>query len=236
VGYNAGVLRLIGFFVLVLVLLQVLRALPVVGGVFQVPLLGFWLTAILLSVLFSKLAADALDRRKANALQRQLGAVDTPHNKGKLGVLLLTQRRYRKALPYLEQAYDGEPESTEWAYRLGVARLRSGDHDGAVEALERAIATNEEYAYGQVRMRLAETLAKRGDHEQALACLERFELNHGPNPESAFRRGSSLRALGRKPDARAAFEEVARLASQLARFQRKGAAVWVARAQWAKWG
>lgn len=229
-------LRLVAFFFGVLVLLRILREIPLVGALFRIPLLGFWLAAILLSVLLSKLATDALDRRKRGALVRQLGAVDTPHNKGKLGTLFLSQGRAKRAIPLLEAAAAGEPESAEWAYRLGSAYLAARRPRQAIEALERALAMDEEHAYGAALMRLAEARAADGDLQGSLVTLERFERNHGPSPESAYRRGVALRASGRRDEARAAFGEVRELAHGAARYQRRSGSAWALRAFFARMG
>jgi len=226
--------RLVGFFLAVLLLLQGLRAVPVIGSIFRVPLFGFWITAILLSAGLSKLAAMALDRRKVRQLVRQLGVVDTPHNQGKLGSLLVSQGRFREASGPLERATEGEPESAEWWYRLGCARIGAKDPAGAVAALARAVEIDEDHAYGAALLRLAEahTLAREG--APALDALERFARTHGPNPESAYRRGRALRVLGQSAEARAAFAQVPVLAEQVARYQRRAASGWVARSYLAR--
>jgi len=234
--YHPRVLRLVGFFLLALILLQFLREIPFLGPLFSIPFVSFWLVIILLSAGFSKLAAYALDRRKLAVLQSSLGATDTPYNKGKLGSLLLAQRRFRKALPLLEAAAEGEPETAEWHFRLGSARLGVGHLEGAIESLDRAAAIDEEHAYGAVLLRSAEARTRMGLAEEALGTLERFERNHGPNPESAYRRGIALRALKRTPEARQAFDEVSQLASRLAKYQRKGSHMWVLRAVFARLG
>lgn len=228
-------LRLAGFFLLCILLLGILRQVPLVGEVFRVPLVGFWLTAILLSVLFSKVAASALDRRRVKNLERRLGAVDTPHNQGKLGSLMLAQERHRRARELLERAVAGEPASIEWRYRLGCARLGMRDWAAAIESLASAARDDEEHAYGAVLLRLAEAYTRAGDARRALECLARFERNHGPSPESAFRRGLALKAAGQGSEARAAFGEVARLSEQQARYQRRSSLGWVARAFLARW-
>ncbi|MCP3917259.1 MAG: tetratricopeptide repeat protein [bacterium] len=231
-------LRLAGFFFVVFLALQVLRTVlgpvPLIGAVFRMPLIGFWVTAILVSVAASKLAADALDRRKRATLIRELGAVDTPHNKGKLGSLFVSQGRARKALPYLETAVGGEPEIAEWHYRLGQARLATGDRDGARESLESALAIDEEHAYGSALMRYVEALA--GEGEKQLEQLDRFERNHGENPESAYRRGAVLKSLGRGAEARAAFARVPEIAANMAKYQKKSSAGWVLKANLARFG
>jgi tetratricopeptide (TPR) repeat protein len=234
--YDPAVLRLVGFFILVLILLQVLSHVPIVGAIFRIPFLGFWITAILLSAWLSRFAAQSLDRRKQKALMRQLGAVETPHNLGKLGSLLEQQGRHKQAIGYLERAAEGEPESAEWHYRLGCARLGAGDAPGALEALGRAVAINEEHAYGEVLLRSAEAATRNGAPEQAFELLARFERNHGPNPESAYRRGLALRAHGAKDQAALAFAEVSTLAGEMAEYHRKGSTRWVLRAFLARLG
>ncbi len=235
-AYTVAMLRLVAFFVVVFFALQILRAvlgpIPVVGAVFRMPLIGFWLTAILVSAGASKLAANALDRRKRHALVRDLGAVDTPRNKGKLGSMFVTQGRARTALPYLEAAAAGEPEVAEWHYRLGQARLATGERDAARAALEAALAIDEEHAYGGAMMRYVEALA--GDPERQLEALATFERNHGENPESVYRRGIVLRALGRKAEAREALGRVPEVASNLAKYQKKSGSTWVVKAFFAR--
>ena len=227
-------LRLIGFFILVLVALTFLRQLPLVGALFRIPLLGFYLAAVVVAVAGSRLAARALDRRKQRALERQLGSVDTPHNKGKLGQLLLAQGRFREAVPLFVEAVRAEPESADWHYRLGRAHLGAGEDAQAIAELEACIAIEQEHAYGTAMLRLAEALSRAGRHEEARAALERFERNHGPSPESAYRRGLALRGLGQAEAARRAFEQVGQLSSQLAKFHRKAATGWVMRAWMAR--
>ncbi len=229
-------LRLIGFFVLVVLLTSVLGELPVIGGLFRrTGCIGIWITAIGLSWFLSWWGERALRIGRDRARVRELLAVDNPHNRGKLGSLLLGQGRAQKALVHLEVAAEGEPDAPEWHYRLGCALLEVGRGQEAVQALEACVALDEEYAYGAAQMRYAEALAGAGRHEDALAALATQERNHGPTPESAFRRGKSHKALGDREQARAAFAEVGRLASGVAGYQRREASAWVARARLASW-
>lgn len=226
------------FFLGTLILLNVLRALfggvPVIGWILGAPLIGFWVTAILMGILISKGAEAALNRRQRTNLVKSLGAVDTPHNKGKLGSLLLDQGRAGAALEPLEAAASGEPEIAEWHYRLGCARFELKDFEAARESLSRALELDDEYAYGGARMRLARTLARLGRHGDAFDQLETLERFHGPSPESAYRRGQMLLELRRKEEAHSAFREVEGLAESAAKFQKRSNAQWVWRAKLAK--
>ncbi len=219
-------LRLVGFFIVTLVVLQLLRQVPVVGRVFDVPLLGFWGAAILVSATASRLATVALARRHAQRRVRELGHVDTPHNQGKLGSLLAGAGRHREAIPHLERAARGEPTVVEWRYRLGCALLATRRPREAAEELREAASLDEEYAYGAVLARLAQARLQGGDAEGALEAIARREKNHGADPESAFRRGVAEKRLGRRQDAKKSFAEARKLAASAVGFQRAQARKW----------
>ena len=227
-------LRLVGFFLLVLVALHLLRLIPFVGPIFDVPILGFWGAAILISLAASRWATFALDRRRASVRVRELGHVDTPHNQGKLGTLYVGARRYRAAIAPLERAVQGEPDVAEWRYRLGCALLGARRPRDAVAALEAGAAIDEEHAYGALLMRLSQARLAARDAQGALEALDRRDRNHGPDPESAYRRGLALKALGRRPESRASFAEAATLARTSAGFRRGQARKWAALATLAR--
>lgn len=214
-------LRLAGYVLTVFALLWILRYVPVIGGLFRIPFVGFFLAAAILSVVIGWWTAHLVERRRLRAHERQFGAVDTPHNRGKLGALYLASGRVRQALPHLERAAEGEPDRAEWHYRLGVARLLARDTNAAVLALERAVATDPEHAFGAPRLRLAEARLAANDAQGSLEAAREFERFHGPTAESAYRVGTALRALGRREEARAELGRVGELARALARGARR---------------
>ncbi len=228
-------LRLACFVVLVLLLRSVLGLVPGVGEFLdRAGIFGIWALAFGLSWFLSRWMERALLVRRDAAKMRVLGAVPSPHNQGKVGAMLLAHGKPKKALEPLRAACAGEPDVAEWHYRLGLAFLALRRHEDAASALERCTAIEEEYAYGAALLRLAQAEVARGETERALAVLERFEKNHGPNPESAYRRGRVLRKLGRAAEARRAFAEVKGLAASAAKYQRREAAMWSLRATLAR--
>lgn len=228
-------LRLLGFFVLVLVLVRVLGFLPWVGPLIRGSgIFGMWAIAIGLSWFLAKWSERAWRIRRDSSKIRMLSAVASPHNQGKLGALLLAQGRAKKALEPLREAARGEPETAEWHYRLGLALLALRRYEDACASLSRCVALEEEHAYGAALLRLAEAETLCGRAAEALEILGRFERNHGPRPESAFRRAQALKKLGRNAEARAAFAEVENLAASAARYQRREAAMWSLRAKLAR--
>ena len=221
--------RLVGFFLLVLLTLSLLRSLPGVGrwlGGFW----GFWLVAIALGAGLSGLMGVLTRQRRLSGELRQLAEVVSPHNQGKLGSMLLAHGRAGRAVPYLQAAAGGEPEVAEWHYRLGGALLETGRAAEALGPLESAAVLDPEHAYGGVQLALARARQASGDAEGALAALETFDRNHGASPESCYRRGLALRRLGRRDEARTSFARVGQLAGRAARFQRAQNRPWVWRA------
>jgi len=221
------VLQLVGFFLLTFAVLSVLRLIPGLGALFQIPLLGFFLAAILVSALFARLGSAAVDRRRFRRMETQLGAVETPHNQGKLGSLLLAQGRARAAAACLARAVAGEPESLEWHYRYGLALLRSGKPAEAARELGIVAARNEEYAYGEMLLRLAEAQQSAGEPARALETLERHARSQGETPEALYRRGLLLRAQRRGAEGRAALARVGEVAQKRAHYQKRADAKWV---------
>jgi Flp pilus assembly protein TadD len=92
--------------------------------------------------------------------------------------------------------------------------------------LVEAARLDEEHAYGAVFARLAEARLAGGDAAGSLEAVERRERNHGPDPESAYRRGLAQKSLGRREDARRSFAEARSLAASAAPFQRARARKW----------
>ena len=83
--------------------------------------------------------------------------------------------------------------------------------------------------------RRAATLAlAAGETERSLELLDIHDRNHGESPESAFRRGKSLRSAGRRDEAMEAFGRVGDLARNAARYQRGEAQSWALRAFFAR--
>jgi tetratricopeptide (TPR) repeat protein len=226
------VLRVIGFLVLALVLASLLGHLPLVGVFFRgTGILGLLLSAALLSALFTAGGRRLLGARRVRSEVRRLEAVDSAHNHGKIGTLYLARGRTRAAREHLARAVAGEPQIAEWHYRLGLAELALGEHEAALSALEKCVAIDEEHAYGGAQLRRADCLGRLARPREALAVLALLERNHGPSPESAFRRGRAHAALGERDAARAALREVAELARKAPRYQRARAGLWAFRAR-----
>jgi hypothetical protein len=219
--------QLLGFFLLTFAVLWVLRQIPFLGAIFGTPFVGFFLAAILVSSFFAWVGSRAVDRRRFRRAATQFGAVETPHNQGKLGSLMLAAGRAQLAAEHLAHAVAGEPDSLEWRYRYGLALLRSGKPAEAAREFDLVAARDEEYAYGEMLLRLAEAREKSGDPARALEALERHQRSQGDTPESLYRRALALRSLRRGDEARAALAKIGEVAGKRASFQRRADTKWV---------
>lgn len=226
-------MRFLAYFLGVFAALFVLRQLPLVGGLFQVPILGFFLAALVVSALVARGGTWLTQRNKLQRQLRELGEVDTPQRRGKLGRLLLQSGRPAQALEPLREAIAEDPETVDWHYRLGMALLRTGEVDEAVTTLQRARELDEGFAYGGVLLQLAAAAQAQGDFDLALDALARFEILQGPTPEQTYRRGLALKAKGDSTEAKAAFAAVPAFVARVPKYQRAEARAWGLRAWWA---
>ena len=228
-------LRVAGFFVLAVIVARVLGYVPVLGPLFDhTGFIGILLSAGLIAAVLARIGEYLLNARKLRNELRALAAVGNAHHHGKLGTLYLMRGRANQARTHLEEAVRGEPEVAEWHYRLGLACLASREPAAALAAFELCVAREEEHAYGAAQLRRAESLQSLGRGAESLEALALFERNHGPSPESAYRRGLALRALRRRAEAKAPFAEVGELARRATRYQRRSASGWALRATLAR--
>jgi tetratricopeptide (TPR) repeat protein len=222
-------LQWVVFFVAALLVAGGLRHVPGFGSLFQ-GIWGFWIAVILVSAAASWLSARWIDRTRLGRRRRELGLVETAHNQGKLGTLLLQHGRPRAAIAVLERAVAGEPDLAEWHYRLGSALRACGEPARAAQELERALALAPAHAWGEVAIELALARRTQGDDPGALQALDAHDREHGESVRSAYLRGAALRRLGRAEEARAAFRAVGLLAHRLPAFSRRGTLRWRVRA------
>lgn len=214
-------MRLFPWLALTAVLFVVAGMVPGLRGLTRMPILGLLLTSMLAAALLRHWEAWQVQRKQTAASIRDLSRVETPEQQGKLGSLLLSKGKARQALEPLQNAAQGDPGRLEWRYRLGCCELELGRPAQALEWLEDVVAREEEHAFGAAIMRLIECRFALGEHSQALAALERFERNHGPNPESAYRRGQALLELGQREAGKSALAEVPVLMEALPAAHRK---------------
>jgi tetratricopeptide (TPR) repeat protein len=229
-------LRLVGFFAIVLVAYRLLSAMPVVGPIlWRLGFIGYWVVAILVSAVLARVGERLLARARLRKRMQELGNVETPNNQGKLGLMLLQGGRVRAAVPHLEAAFAGQPEVTDWAFGLGRAMLTLGKYEEAGRYFARVVTDDPQHGYGAAYTGLAEAALALGRAEGALEALDTHKSYHGVNPTALYLRGRALLDLGRKDEAREAFGAVLDMGKDLPKFQRKGYLGLALKAMVARW-
>ncbi|MDE0896458.1 MAG: tetratricopeptide repeat protein [Planctomycetota bacterium] len=231
-------LRLIGFFVLVIFTRSVLGMIPVIREILgALGIFGFWAVAIFVGWYLNALTLKLVSKRRFDREVRDLDNVDTPRNQGKLGNLFYDAGKFRAACKHLQVAHEGQPESLEWRFGLAKALLALGENDEAAEHFQAVATVDASYGYGRVLLGLAEarqeSSTSRGA-DIALQALERHDTDRGATPESALLRGLVFKSIGRKDAARAAFASVGGLARNLPASRRREAFPFQVRAFFAR--
>lgn len=131
---------------------------------------------------------------------------DAPALEAELGAWLLAAGQPERALPHLARADQLHPDPAT-ALRLGLARARLGDREGAERDLRRALAQRP--SSGAVRIALGTLLRRRGALAEAVALLEPAAAA-GSNEERAralVALGAAHLAAGRRAEAARAFDQ-----------------------------
>lgn len=172
--------------------------------------------------------------RRLSAVRRELES--RPHDtRSKLEAarLLMEKNKYGEALVYLEQVLPVMDDSAEVLVETGLCKLKTGQAEEGEAFILRGLELNPRVHYGDPYLRLAEAL-KTSHPEKALGYLERFREVHSSSCEAYYRLGQLYELMGRKDDAKAAYEETARIYRGLPKYKRKSERRWALLAQWKK--
>ena len=145
---------------------------------------------------------------EAGRLRRALAV--NPHDakaRTDLGTILTRQGRFREARAELEQALPRVDDLPEANYFLGLCLMSDGEGDRGRALVERALAINPKFGYGEPHVRLGDFHV--GRKEPALAA-DRYRLAteiYGSSVEAWCKLGQTLHELGRRDEAQAALQE-----------------------------
>lgn len=152
-----------------------------------------------------------------------------------LGAMLLSARKPREALPYLEQAAAKMDDHAHALYYLGAAYAETGQFAKAVPILDKAIALRPEVEHGSPYVYLAQiTLGRPGlgenaDDEQVAAWVAAV-IRYG-DAETCYRLGSVLLQAGKKAEAQQLFLEALDHYQRSPGFVRRAARIWALRSR-----
>ncbi|MEM6959934.1 MAG: tetratricopeptide repeat protein [Myxococcota bacterium] len=153
-----------------------------------------------------------------------------------LASIYLERSRAKKALTVLAPALEREPENAELLYLQGVARLRSGDADGALEPLVKAANVDPGIRFGDTYRVAGDALMKLKRHEQAIDAYEHFTDQNSSSIEGWVKLSLAHRSSGEEKPAEKALGEARRTWSVLPGYKRRLEWRWRVRAAFASLG
>lgn len=112
---------------------------------------------------------------------------------------LQQQGNYAEALQEYEKALQLDPTLRGVTCQMGIAKFQLGDHDGAMEMLDRSIAMGEEETAS--RLLLGVIHAKEKRYEEAEAEFEQVLVLEPGEAQAHYNMGEMLREQGRKEEA-----------------------------------
>jgi len=169
---------------------------------------------------------------EAGRLRRTLAV--NPHDvkaRTDLGAILVRQGRFREARAELTQAMPRADDLPEANYALGLCLLHGGEENKGRELVERALALNPKFGYGEPSLRLGDFRAARGEWEQAAERYRQTTGIHSSSVEGWFKLGQALNHLGRRDEAKTALQEAIASYRTAPWYQRAEARPWVRRAR-----
>ena len=148
-----------------------------------------------------------------------------------LGAILVRHGRFREARAELEQAMPRADDLPEANYALGLCLLHDGEFERGRELVERALALNPKFGYGEPCIKLGDFRAERGEWEPAAGRYREATTIHSSSVEGWFKLGQALNHLGQRAEARTALQEAIASYRNAPWYQRSEGRPWYRRAR-----
>jgi tetratricopeptide (TPR) repeat protein len=168
----------------------------------------------------------------AQRLRRDVAA--NPANRvahRQLAQLYLERRRPALALPHIEKALAGEPESAELLHLRGLALHLARRDAEAVEAFIAAVQRDPKQGYGDPFLRAGDALVRLQRWEDAEEAFERFLEVASSSVEGWFKLALVRKRLGKIAEAEKARTEGVQLYASLPGYVRRAQRLWYWRAR-----
>jgi len=121
----------------------------------------------------------AYKRGRIKELQAHIHHLDKAHHHAELGDIYFQQGKLDEAEKSYRAAVERDGTDPDFQAHLGQCLLRQGKPAEAAPLLEAVVRQNPQQDYGHSLMAYAETLAKLGRKDEALATWQRVLENHG---------------------------------------------------------
>jgi tetratricopeptide (TPR) repeat protein len=139
-----------------------------------------------------------------------------------LAEIWLERMRPGRALTLLDEARKRHPKDAELLYLTGVARLRSGDAEGALEPLVEAVEIDPRVRFGEPYLVAADALARLGRLEEAEDALERYTSLNSSSIQGWVRLADVRKRRGDKKGSDEAIREALETWKQIPGYRRRG--------------
>lgn len=151
-----------------------------------------------------------------------------------LARILLERLRPRRALALLDAARENHQNDPELLYLTGVARLRSGDAEGAIAPLVKAVEIEPRLLFGEPYRVAGDALNRLNRLEEAEDAYERYVKTNSSSVEGFTRLAEVRRSRGDVEGARAAVNEAITTFWQVPAYKRRQEVGWWLRAHVAR--
>ncbi|MBE9913818.1 tetratricopeptide repeat protein [Paenibacillus donghaensis] len=145
--------------------------------------------------------------------------------KHELARLLIERKHNAEALKLLESIETQSGDSAEFWDDLGTVYLRQENIQKGEACILKALDLNPRVKYGQPYLRLAE-VHKHKDRAKAVDYVHRFQEIQSSSCEGYYLLGMMYKALDRKDDARAAFQESIDIYRSLPKYKKRQERKW----------
>lgn len=143
-----------------------------------------------------------------------------------LAMLWIERLRPGRALELLIEADRRDPNNAEILYLMGVARFRSGDPEGALAPLVRAVDIDPRVRFGEPYLVAGQALMALRRHEEAEDALDRYVGTNSSSVQGYYLLGKAHSERGDREGGSKAFAEARATFWQLPGFKKRGQTGW----------
>jgi tetratricopeptide (TPR) repeat protein len=151
--------------------------------------------------------------------------------RAQLAEIWLERRRPARAVPLLEQALERDPESAELHYLLGLAHLRAGHAEPALEPLSDALARDDKVRYGAAYLAIGDALVAVKRLDKACEAYQRYVKINTSSIEGYCKLAATSERAKDNASAKKWRAEALETYRALPRFQRRKRLGWWVRAK-----
>ncbi len=142
-----------------------------------------------------------------------------------LARIYLEKKKYRAAIPLLEEVLSTIDDSADAHYELGLCNLKLGELAKGEFLMQEALRLNSRVRFGEAYLRLSEAYAS-SDPAKAITYIEQFKTTNSSSCEAYYRLGMLYQVMKQRLDAKQAYREAVQIYRSLPKYSRKKQRRW----------